>query len=608
MFANNRDGTFAEVSGAVGLDFTEDGRAFALADIDHDGRLEVVLKNRNAPQLRILHNNMPELGRSIAFRLSGRQSNRDGIGAAVTVEAGELRQTKCLQAGSGFLSQHSKELFFGLGAFQGTVRATIHWPSGTTQTFDALPVDQRIQVEEGSSAFVAKPFAATPAAYAQPGPAPQVEALPTKVATWLMQPLHAPEFSLPDAAGTTRALKDYRGRPVLLTFWSTAAASSTEQLSLLAHGYPAFTAAQAEILAICVDAATDAAAARAYTAKQAIPFPVFFATEDVAGIYNIIYRYLFDRRRDLGIPSSFLVDREGMIVRMYQGQSQPDNILDDVKIIPSNEAERFGRALPFAGTHYRGSFQRNDFTYGVAMFQHGYLDEAAASFRQVIGAKPEYAEGYYNLGTLSLQRNDYAHARQYLEQALKLKPNYPEAWNNLGMMAAQEGRTDEAVQDFQQSVALRPDYATALLNLGNVYRRQGDDEKAQDSLTRALALQPDDPETNYSVGMFYAQQSDLEQAAQFLQKAAALRPDYSEAINNLGVLYVREQDLTKAEEQFRACIRVTPNFDQAYLNLARLYAMQGGRQKAIDVLQQLLRVQPDNANAREAIESLSAPQ
>ena len=54
FYANNRDGTFSDVSGAVGLDFMEDGRAFALADFDHDGRLEVFLKNRNGPQLRIL--------------------------------------------------------------------------------------------------------------------------------------------------------------------------------------------------------------------------------------------------------------------------------------------------------------------------------------------------------------------------------------------------------------------------------------------------------------------------------------------------------------------------------------------------------------------------
>ena len=74
-------------------------------------------------------------------------------------------------------------------------------------------------------------------------------------------------------------------------------------------------------------------------------------------------------------------------------------------------------------------------------------------FKQVIAAKPDDAEGYYNLGTLSLQRHDFPQARRYLEQTLKLRPNYPEAWNNLGMMAAQEGHADEAIQNFQQSLA-----------------------------------------------------------------------------------------------------------------------------------------------------------
>ena len=77
MFLNNHDGTFTEASGALGLDFLEDSRSFALADIDHDGRLEVMLKNRNAPQLRILHNAMKDIGQSISFRLRGHTSNRD---------------------------------------------------------------------------------------------------------------------------------------------------------------------------------------------------------------------------------------------------------------------------------------------------------------------------------------------------------------------------------------------------------------------------------------------------------------------------------------------------------------------------------------------------
>src|SRR5579863_1366305 len=56
FYVNNRDGTFSDASGAVGLDFIEDGRSFALSDFDHDGRQEVFLKNRNAPQLRLLKN------------------------------------------------------------------------------------------------------------------------------------------------------------------------------------------------------------------------------------------------------------------------------------------------------------------------------------------------------------------------------------------------------------------------------------------------------------------------------------------------------------------------------------------------------------------------
>src|SRR5262249_25095689 len=136
LYVNNRDGTFSDLSGALGLDFPDDSRAFALLDLDGDGRLELILKNRNAPQLRILRNAMTEIGHSIFFRLHGKKSNRDAIGAAVTVEAAGLRQTKYLQAGSGFLSQHTKELFFDLAKTKGSVRATIRWPSNLSQTFE----------------------------------------------------------------------------------------------------------------------------------------------------------------------------------------------------------------------------------------------------------------------------------------------------------------------------------------------------------------------------------------------------------------------------------------------------------------------------------------
>ena len=90
------------------------------------------------------------------------------------------------------------------------------------------------------------------------------------------------------------------------------------------------------------------------------------------------------------------------------------------------------KPFPFAGKLYQTAFERNDFTYGVAMFQRGYLDQAAASFKQVIAAKPEDPEAFYNLGTLELRRNNFADAGQHLGQAVKLRPNYPKPGTILG--------------------------------------------------------------------------------------------------------------------------------------------------------------------------------
>src|SRR6202043_2396533 len=111
-----------------------------------------------------------------------------------------------------------------------------------------------------------------------------------------------------------------------------------------------------QILAVNVDEGADAGKARSFAAREKFSFPVVFATQDVAGVYNIIYRYLFDRRRDLAIPTSFLVDKEGMIVKVYQGPMDAQRLLDDVRSAPTTAAERKQKALPFGGAIYQGAF------------------------------------------------------------------------------------------------------------------------------------------------------------------------------------------------------------------------------------------------------------
>ena len=606
LYLNNRNGTFSEISGVSGLDFIEDSRSFALADLDGDGRLEVVLKNRNAPQVRLLRNELTGIGDAVCFRLRGTKSNRDAIGAAVTLACNGLLQTKYLQAGSGFLAQHSKELFFGLGQASGKITVAIHWPSGLTESFADVPANRRVTIEEGAGKFSAVPFATRAvdanAPVAQP-PLSQPE--DTAVATWLLDPLPAPDFSLPDRSGQPRKLSAFRGKPLLLFFWAEASPLSVRQLESFQRGRSELAAKNVQIVCLNLDKNVDAAKARELLARAPLTFDSFLATSDVAGVYNIIYRYLFDRRRDLPIPCSFLLDESGLIVKIYQGPVEAKQLLTDAAAIPRAYESRLAKGLPFPGTLHHGRFARNDFTFGVALFQHGYLDQAAESFQQVIAAKPDDAEAYYNLGTLYLRKNDPDQARGYLQKAIELRPAYPEAWNNLGMIAGQQNQPDQAIRCFLQSLDLRPDYVTALLNLGNIYRRQGNAPEAERLLNRAVALEPQNAEANYGLGMLYARQGDLDRSVALLRKAIELRPEYPDAMNNLGVLYVRQGKNADAEAEFARCINLAPNFDQPYLNLARLYMLLQEKEKARETLQALLKLQPRHKLAEQALEMLN---
>jgi tetratricopeptide (TPR) repeat protein len=589
------------------MDFREDGRAFALADFDHDGRVEVFLKNRNAPQLRVLENAMENLPPAIAFRLRGTKSNRDAIGAEITLEAGAGRQTRMLQAGSGFLSQHSKDVFFGLGGTTGPVRASIRWPSGLVQELHNLPINHRIWLEEDAEPSRREPFK-TRARKTRAFSAPvikEAELLPAKLETWLLAPIPAPDFSLPDLSARIRTLTALRGNPILLNFWTTKSSNSREELRTLQKFYTDWTTRGLQLIAVNVDAPTDTGV-RAFASD--LGFPIVHGSDDVAAIYNILYRQLFDRHRDLSLPTSFLIDSRGDIVKVYQGPIVPEHLEQDFQSIPRNDAERLTRALPFPSAEYALQVGRNHLSYGALFFQRGYLDQAEVSFQQALRDNPSSAEALYGMGSVYLNQSKNAAARDAFERALRLPAHYPDtlpdAWNNLGVLATREGRVDDSVECFQEALRLTPHHLLALDNLGNAYRLQKRWDEARKVLERALEVAPQDPEANYSLGMVFAQTDDNAKAYEYLQRALKARPAYPEALNNLGVLYLVTQRRDQAVASFEECIRVASGFDQAYLNLARVYALDGARDKARGVLLDLLKQHPDDEQAKRMLQQL----
>jgi hypothetical protein len=147
LFRNNGDGSFSDVAYVNGSDRIEDGRGVSILDYDGDGRLDVLLRNYRQPA-QLLRN----VGRHrhwLRVKLVGTRSNRDAVGARVTVLANGSLQTREVQAGSGYLSESSRIQHFGLGAGVRADAIHVRWPSGAETRLADVAGDRLITIEEG---------------------------------------------------------------------------------------------------------------------------------------------------------------------------------------------------------------------------------------------------------------------------------------------------------------------------------------------------------------------------------------------------------------------------------------------------------------------------
>jgi hypothetical protein len=139
---------FEDVSAAWGLDRLGVSYGAVTADFDNDGDLDLVVNNADAP-LSIYRNNAG--GNSLRVELRGQQSNRFGLGATITCEAGGRRQAAYMTLARGWLSALEPAVHFGLGDAQVADTVTIRWPSGRVQRLANLKAGHAYTVTEPES-------------------------------------------------------------------------------------------------------------------------------------------------------------------------------------------------------------------------------------------------------------------------------------------------------------------------------------------------------------------------------------------------------------------------------------------------------------------------
>jgi enediyne biosynthesis protein E4 len=176
VYRNLGNRKFEDVSGKLGRALQKPvvGRGIAYADFDNDGDLDLVITANNGPA-RLLRNDNGNQNDILRMKLIGTKSNRDAIGAKVTLTTGSgASQTRMVKGGSSYLSQSELPLTFGLGkpGSAKSLRLQIVWPSGRKDSIAVDQPNQFLTIRESAGIVSATPINFVPPTGSKAHPLP----------------------------------------------------------------------------------------------------------------------------------------------------------------------------------------------------------------------------------------------------------------------------------------------------------------------------------------------------------------------------------------------------------------------------------------------------
>jgi Flp pilus assembly protein TadD len=190
-------------------------------------------------------------------------------------------------------------------------------------------------------------------------------------------------------------------------------------------------------------------------------------------------------------------------------------------------------------THALAVTSDNDVAHnnlGYLCNDRGELDKAISHFESAARIRSGKRDPHYDLGSAFVQMNlgdalarkgRSDEAMRYYDEALRLQPNYADAYYNRGTVLFAKGRVDEAIADWAKALEMHPNDADAHTSLGNALLQKGSLREAIAHYVTAMALAPEDPHSRNNLAWVLATASDSSirdgaKAVGFAQEAVQL--------------------------------------------------------------------------------------
>ncbi|MDH4069560.1 MAG: FG-GAP-like repeat-containing protein [Ignavibacteria bacterium] len=152
FYRNRGDGTFEDLSGPSGLLCFNDGLGSAFADLDNDGRLDIVLSGgpSAAGNLKLFRNISTVDNHWIQLTVYPAGLHQTATGVTVELYVDGVPQVQTVATGNGYVSQNTARLHFGTGDAAGIDSVVVYWVDGTMERFISLSTDMHHHLHQGS--------------------------------------------------------------------------------------------------------------------------------------------------------------------------------------------------------------------------------------------------------------------------------------------------------------------------------------------------------------------------------------------------------------------------------------------------------------------------
>ena len=610
---------FANFSAASGVDFLQDGRGVATTDWDQDGDSDVILTSRNGCRLRILCNQLDSGNDFLQLNMVGTKSNADAIGTRALVFLKDKPHPiiKTVSAGSGYLSQSSKQLTFGLGQKASIKKLTIVWPDGSSQDVTGVRPNRRYRILEGKDKAAELPSNRLDVQLAAETHRGR-EQLPAATKSLFNPPALVPELTIVQSDEKTYPVLGIKPKSATLVVVVDESSQSKDLLQSISDDAESLTEKDAECIAIVTNGLETSEQTSRSTGKSMMegtgfPFRWGVATEDTKTRISLWRGSNFGSQQMPRTPFAILFNKDRKAAVFYDfDQVKDSSLLDDVAITGLSCEKLWNKIMPLPGRWFA------PYRFSIAdrlTLRLAELGQQGAAKQLSEASKPFRGYELATKGSELLSTGGYGLAEKFFRKALEFDPQSPVARVGLAQLLRREASKltgeasserrlelqEKAVIHFDYALELEPTNVEAIIGRSNLAIDSGQISEAIKLLKRFVKLQPDKYEIHAIIGRLLFQANNKAEAAQWLVEAFEKRPTLPYVAGDLGFLYLSVGEHGRAARFLKLANRLQPSDRNVRRLLAEAYYLTEDYEDCVSSCTEILEEQPNLRRTRNTL-------